>query len=60
MVPRRRRKKSFAARGRPRRVGTWMVLVGGSPQPGKAHIGELALAVIGPYWVLSAPGALRH
>ena len=34
-----------------------MVLAGGSPQSGQAHIGELALGVIGPCWVLSAPSA---
>ena len=33
---------------------------GGSPPPDRAHMGELALAVVGPYWVLSALGALRH
>ena len=32
-----------------------MALVGGSPLPGQAHIGELVLAVVGPCWVLSAP-----
>ena len=32
-----------------------MVLAGGSPQPGQAHISELALAIVGPCWVLTAP-----
>ena len=50
--------KSVMERGRPRRAGTWMVLVGGSPQPGQAHTDELALGVVGPCSVLSAPGAL--
>ena len=31
-----------------RRAGTWMVLAGGSPQPGQAHTDELALGVVGP------------
>ena len=60
MVPGRRRKKSFAEWGQSRRAGIWMVLAGGSPQPHQAHIDELALVVVGPYWVLSTPGALRH
>ena len=37
-----------------------MVLVGGSPQFGQAHIGELAVPVVGPFRVLSVPDALRH
>ena len=53
-------KKSVTERGWPRRVGAWMVLVGGSPQPGQAHIDELALGVVGPCWVLSALDALQH
>ena len=60
MVPERRRKKSFAERGQPRGAGTWMVLARGRPQPGQAHIGELALAVVGPCWVLYTSGASRH
>ena len=35
-----------------------MVLVGGSPQSNQAHIGELALAVVGPCQVLSVPDTL--
>ena len=53
-------KKSVVERGHPHRAGTWMVLAGGSPQPGQAHTSELALGVVGPCWVLSAPDALRH
>ena len=60
VVPGWRRKKSFAVRGRPRKASTWTVLAGGSLQPGQAHIGELALAIDGPCWVLSAFGALQH
>ena len=45
MVPERRREQSFTARGRPRKAGTWMTLVGGGPRPGQAHIGELVLDV---------------
>ena len=58
VVPERRRKKSFAVRGRPRKAGTWMVLVGGSPQPDRAHIDELALADVGLCWVPFVLGAL--
>ena len=60
MVPGQRRELSFTAWGRPRKAGTWMALVGGSPLPGQAHIGELVLEVVGPYWVLSAPDALQR
>ena len=34
--------------GRPRREGTWMVLVGRRPQVVRAHIHELALTSVGP------------
>ena len=57
MVPERRREQTFMVRGLPRKVGTWMALVGGGLWPGQAHIGELVLAVIGPCWVPSAPDA---
>ena len=60
MVPERRRKRSFMVRGRPQKAGTWMVLVGESPQSDQAHIGELVLAVISPCRVLSVPDDLRH
>ena len=60
MVPGRRRKKSFTERGRSRRAGIWMVLAGGSPQPGQAHIDKLALGNAGLCWVLSVLGALRR
>ena len=59
VVPGERRERSFAAWGRPRKAGTWMELVGGSPLPDQAHIGELVLEVVGPCWVLSAPNALQ-
>ena len=55
-----RREQTSAARGRSRKAGTWMALVGGGPRPGQEHIGELVLAVVGPCWVPSAPDALRH
>ena len=48
VVPERRREQSFTARGRPRKVGTWMALVGEGPRPGQTHIGELVLVVVGP------------
>ena len=48
VVSGRRMKKSVAERGRLQRAGTWMVLAGGSPQPGQAHTDELALGVVGP------------
>ena len=37
-----------------------MVLAGGSPQLGQAHINELELANAGLFWVLSILGALRR
>ena len=33
---------------------------GGSLLLGLAHVGELVLVVVDPYWVLSAPDASRH
>ena len=60
MVPERRREQTSAARGRPRKAGTWMALVGGGPRLGQAHIGELVLASVGPCQVPSAPDALQH
>ena len=58
--PRTAEEKSFTERGRSQRAGIWMVLPGGSPQPGQAHIDELALADVGLYWVLSVLGALQR
>ena len=56
--PRTAEAKIICGEGEPRKAGTWLVLVGGNPQSGRVHIGELVWAVVGPYWVLSAPGAL--
>ena len=57
VVPEWQRQALFAVRGQPRKVGTWLVLVEGDPQFGRAHIGELVWAVVGPCWVLSTPDA---
>ena len=46
--PRTVRQRLFVVRGRPRKAGTCLVLAGGDPQFGRAHIGELAWAVVGP------------
>ena len=59
VVPGPWKERSFAAWGQPRKAGTRMALVGGSPLLGQAHIGELVLEVVGPCWVLSAPDALQ-
>ena len=37
-----------------------MVLAGGSPQPGQAHIDELTLADAGLCWVMFVLDALRR
>ena len=58
--PRTAEEKIICGAGWPRKESTWMVLIGGSPQSDQAHISELALAVVGSCWVLSAPDALRH
>ena len=49
VAPGQWRERSFEEWGRPRKADTWMALVGGSPLPGRAHIGELVLEVVGPY-----------